>query len=49
MRLVGAWIAAHAPPALELGGAVDGDRLQRFVARISGRPADASATRAAAG
>ena len=31
-RLVGAWIAANAPPVLELGGAVDGDRLQRFVA-----------------
>ena len=25
MRLVGAWIAANAPPVLELGGAVDGD------------------------
>ncbi|MET0684108.1 MAG: exonuclease domain-containing protein [Solirubrobacteraceae bacterium] len=36
MRLVGAWIAANAPPVIELGGAVDGDRLRRFVARISG-------------
>jgi len=36
MRLVGAWIAANAPPVLELGGAVDGDRLQRFVARQAG-------------
>jgi len=29
-RLVGAWIAAHAPPALELGPGVDGARLARF-------------------
>ena len=36
MRLVGAWIAANAPPVLELGGAVDGERLQRFVARQAG-------------
>jgi DNA polymerase-3 subunit epsilon len=36
MRLVGSWIAANAPPVLELGGAVDGDRLLRFVARVSG-------------
>jgi DNA polymerase-3 subunit epsilon len=36
MRLVGSWIAANAPPVLELGGAVDGDRLRRFVARVSG-------------
>jgi DNA polymerase-3 subunit epsilon len=33
MRLVGAWIAANQPPVLELGAAVDGDRLHRFVAR----------------
>ena len=39
MRLVGSWIAANAPPVLELGGAVDGDRLLRFVARVSGRRA----------
>ena len=36
MRLVGAWIAANAPPVIEMGGAVDGDRLRRFVARVSG-------------
>jgi DNA polymerase-3 subunit epsilon len=36
-RLVGAWIAAHSPPVLELGGAVDADRLRRFVARVSAR------------
>ena len=33
---VGAWIAANAPPVLELGGAVDGGLLRRFVARVSG-------------
>jgi len=31
-RLVGAWLAAHAPPALELSAAVlEGDRLARWV------------------
>ena len=32
-RLVGAWIAANAPPVIELGGAVDADRVRRFVRR----------------
>jgi DNA polymerase-3 subunit epsilon len=34
-RLVGAWIAAHEPPALELGdGALDGERVIRWVRSV---------------
>ena len=31
MRLVGAWVAAHEPPVLELGEHTDGGQLTRFV------------------
>jgi DNA polymerase-3 subunit epsilon len=35
-RIVGAWTAAHAPPALELGDAPGEDDLVRFVAAVAG-------------
>jgi len=38
-RLVSAWIAAHAPPALELDGRVlEGDRLARWLRSVESRP-----------
>ena len=36
-RLVGAWVAAHEPPALELdAGVLEGDRLARWVRAVAG-------------
>jgi hypothetical protein len=31
LRLVGAWVAAHEPPVLELGAHTDAGQLARFV------------------
>ena len=33
-RLVGAWLAAHRPPVLELAAHVDGERVARFASRV---------------
>ena len=36
-RLIGAWVAAHEPPALELdAGVLEGDRLARWVRAVAG-------------
>jgi hypothetical protein len=34
VRLVGAWLAANRPPALELAPHVDAERVARFAARV---------------
>ena len=40
-RIVGAWIAAHQPPALELGRTRDAGRIDAFVAAARRTPAPA--------
>ena len=40
-RIVGAWIAAHQPPALELGRTLDAGRIDAFVAAARRTPAPA--------
>jgi hypothetical protein len=36
-RLVGAWIASHEPPVLELGQDLDGDRVIGWVRSVLSR------------